>query len=81
MSEDSGAAAAAADPAKALAALESRHAALIARHDNTENELAFVKKRLDAQLQKAQQEKEDEIAQSAQPAAAPLTRQPRLLPC
>ena len=47
-----------------LQALERSHAALLAKHDDTQNELAFQKKRFESAVQKATEEKEDEITQS-----------------
>ena len=53
-----------ADVQRQLAALESRYAALVAKHDDTENDLAFQRKRVDSLVAKVTQEKDDEIAQS-----------------
>lgn len=52
------------DVQKQLAALESRHASLLAKHDDVENDLAFHKKRYETAVAKITQEKDDEIAQS-----------------
>ena len=65
MSEGDGAASLA-DVQRQLAALESRYAALVAKHDDTENDLAFQRKRVESAVAKITQDKDDEIAQSAQ---------------
>ena len=54
-----------ADVQRQLAALESRYAALVAKHDDTENDLAFQRKRVESAVAKITQDKDDEIAQSA----------------
>ena len=52
-----------ADLQRQLAALESRNAALLAKADDAENEVAFHKKRFDTAVGKALAEKEEEIEQ------------------
>ena len=53
-----------ADVQRQLAALESRYAALVSKHDDTENDLAFQRKRVESAVNKITADKDDEIAQS-----------------
>ena len=48
-----------------LSALESRNASLVTKLDDAENEVAFHKKRYETAIQKAKEDKEEEIGQSA----------------
>ena len=54
-----------ADMQRQLAALESRYTALVAKNDDTENDLAFQRKRVESVVAKITQEKDEELNQSA----------------
>ena len=71
-----------ADVQRQLAALESRYAALVAKHDDTENDLAFQRKRVESAVSKVTLEKDEEIAQSAHSTdTATLTQHTHIRQC